>query len=136
MWLRTVYRYFEQYDNRQNSCEPFDYEQNVCITIITHWVWLEYCWFAFVLIDKYWHSLILSCYRDLDPKKEKLDSKLDDLGWKAKLKIPPKDHRIQTSVSILSYFFLFGTVDTFAFSGLNKTPRVVIYRFRLSLFKL
>lgn len=31
-------------------------------------------------------------YRDLD-------NRADDLGWKAKLKIPPKDRRIQTSVS-------------------------------------
>lgn len=28
-----------------------------------------------------------------------MDNKMDDLGWKAKLKIPPKDKRIQTSVS-------------------------------------
>ncbi|CAG9762455.1 unnamed protein product [Ceutorhynchus assimilis] len=35
---------------------------------------------------------------DIDPKMDnKVDSKLDDLGWKAKLKIPPKDRRIQTS---------------------------------------
>lgn len=27
--------------------------------------------------------------------------KMDDVGWKAKLKIPPKDRRIKTSVSIL-----------------------------------
>jgi len=34
----------------------------------------------------------------MDSKMEnKIDSKIDDLGWKAKLKIPPKDHRIQTS---------------------------------------
>jgi len=25
--------------------------------------------------------------------------KIDDIGWKAKLKIPPKDRRVQTSVS-------------------------------------
>lgn len=25
--------------------------------------------------------------------------KMDDVGWKAKLKIPPKDKRIKTSVS-------------------------------------
>lgn len=37
--------------------------------------------------------------------------KLDDLGWKAKLKIPPKDRRIKTSVSVwkklpVYYFFV------------------------------
>lgn len=26
--------------------------------------------------------------------------KMDDVGWKAKLKIPPKDKRVKTSVSI------------------------------------
>lgn len=26
--------------------------------------------------------------------------KMDDVGWKAKLKIPPKDRRIKTSVSL------------------------------------
>lgn len=30
----------------------------------------------------------------------------DDLGWKAKLKIPPKDNRIKTSVSIPSHRLL------------------------------
>lgn len=34
----------------------------------------------------------------LTPKSE-ID-KMDDVGWKAKLKIPPKDIRIKTSVSI------------------------------------
>ena len=27
-------------------------------------------------------------------------AKMDDVGWKAKLKIPPKDIRIKTSVSV------------------------------------
>nr|CAI5824535.1 unnamed protein product [Callosobruchus analis] len=31
------------------------------------------------------------------PHKVDMDNKADDLGWKAKLKIPPKDRRIQTS---------------------------------------
>ncbi|KAG5893059.1 hypothetical protein JTB14_014839 [Gonioctena quinquepunctata] len=31
------------------------------------------------------------------PNKVDLDNKMDDLGWKSKLKIPPKDRRIQTS---------------------------------------
>lgn len=30
--------------------------------------------------------------------KSEID-KMDDVGWKAKLKIPPKDKRIKTSVS-------------------------------------
>lgn len=33
--------------------------------------------------------------------------KVDDIGWKSKLKIPPKDKRIKTSVrrkNLLSYF--------------------------------
>lgn len=30
----------------------------------------------------------------------------DDLGWKAKLKIPPKDNRIKTSVSIEGFSYL------------------------------
>ncbi|KAF7284573.1 ATP-dependent RNA helicase me31b [Rhynchophorus ferrugineus] len=35
---------------------------------------------------------------EFDSKMEnKVDSKIDDLGWKSKLKIPPKDRRIQTS---------------------------------------
>ena len=29
--------------------------------------------------------------------------KIDDIGWKAKLKIPPKDRRVQTSVSQCFY---------------------------------
>lgn len=28
--------------------------------------------------------------------------KMDDVGWKAKLKIPPKDKRIKTSVSFIT----------------------------------
>lgn len=38
-------------------------------------------------------------------------AKMDDAGWKAKLKIPPKDARIKTSVSysknivFVSFFF-------------------------------
>lgn len=28
--------------------------------------------------------------------------KMDDVGWKAKLKIPPKDKRIKTSVSFMN----------------------------------
>lgn len=31
------------------------------------------------------------------PNKLDMDNKMDDLGWKSKLKIPPKDKRIQTS---------------------------------------
>jgi len=44
--------------------------------------------------------------------KSEID-KMDDVGWKAKLKIPPKDKRIKTSVSVsfkrinLSYFSIF-----------------------------
>jgi hypothetical protein len=34
--------------------------------------------------------------------KVDIDTKMDDMGWKAKLKIPPKDRRIQTSVSNIS----------------------------------
>lgn len=29
--------------------------------------------------------------------------KMDDIGWKAKLKIPPKDKRIKTSVRIKTW---------------------------------
>lgn len=32
--------------------------------------------------------------------KSEID-KMDDVGWKAKLKIPPKDKRIKTSVSFM-----------------------------------
>lgn len=32
--------------------------------------------------------------------KSEID-KMDDVGWKAKLKIPPKDKRIKTSVSCI-----------------------------------
>lgn len=41
--------------------------------------------------------MLFDCYhfRDADAKMEIKD----DLGWKAKLKIPAKDHRIQTTVS-------------------------------------
>lgn len=41
--------------------------------------------------------VLFDCYhfRDADAKMEIKD----DLGWKAKLKIPAKDHRIQTTVS-------------------------------------
>lgn len=41
--------------------------------------------------------------------KSEID-KMDDVGWKAKLKIPPKDKRIKTSVSyimIISILFYF-----------------------------
>lgn len=34
--------------------------------------------------------------------KSEID-KMDDVGWKAKLKIPPKDKRIKTSVSFMSF---------------------------------
>ncbi|KAL1489658.1 hypothetical protein ABEB36_013600 [Hypothenemus hampei] len=45
------------------------------------------------------NHLTLNNKLDIDSKMEnnKMDSKLDDIGWKAKLKIPPKDNRIQTS---------------------------------------
>ncbi|XP_050300002.1 ATP-dependent RNA helicase me31b [Anthonomus grandis grandis] len=44
------------------------------------------------------NHLTLNTKLDINPKMDnKIDSKMDDLGWKAKLKIPPKDHRIQTS---------------------------------------
>lgn len=36
--------------------------------------------------------------------KSEID-KMDDVGWKAKLKIPPKDKRIKTSVSYILQLF-------------------------------
>lgn len=36
--------------------------------------------------------------------------KMEDEGWKAKLKIPPKDKRIKTSVSISQIFFFFRSI--------------------------
>lgn len=36
--------------------------------------------------------------------KSEID-KMDDVGWKAKLKIPPKDKRIKTSVSFMRVLF-------------------------------
>lgn len=42
-------------------------------------------------------------YRDLE--------KMDDLGWKSKLKIPPKDRRIKTSVNIQIHVIFFLDYD-------------------------
>ncbi|XP_066146724.1 ATP-dependent RNA helicase me31b [Euwallacea fornicatus] len=45
------------------------------------------------------NHLTMNSKLDVDPKNQdnKVDTNLDDLGWKSKLKIPPKDGRIQTS---------------------------------------
>lgn len=39
---------------------------------------------------------------------------IDDAGWKAKLKLPPQDHRIKTSVcEIFNEYFLIKNINTF-----------------------
>jgi len=47
--------------------------------------------------------------------KSEID-KMDDVGWKAKLKIPPKDKRIKTSVS-----FPFKRINSYYFSTFFST---------------
>lgn len=39
--------------------------------------------------------------------------KVEDIGWKAKLKIPPKDTRIKTTVSFLCAFPIFGSKNLY-----------------------